>query len=451
MMTKFVLKDYQTEAVQMLRIGLPIVIGQMGFIAMGVADMIQVGMMPDKGVVSVAAAGVSVSLFFTVAVIGLVALGVVAPMISKAKAEGTSLEISALYRSVQRVALILGVVTFALTSIIAYFFDHFGQDPEVTVLAKPFAYIIAASVVPLFLFIAIRQLSDGFGRTRVAMFVTLSALLLNIILNYFLINGIWIFPRLELLGSGIATFISRSYMLFALWFAVRRNPEFAPYLKQKLSKQADLSRRILKIGLPAGLQGFFEVAVFAAAVVIIGWNGKFQQAAHMIAINMCSITYMMASGIAAAGGIRVGHFWGLRDRQLMRLSGNTALYLASGFMFLAAMLFFLLNKQLVGLYTTDPNVVPIAVELLIIGGIFQLSDGLQVTALGILRGIADVNVPTVITLFAYWGVGLPVGYLLGFTFDMKAAGVWLGLTAGLTASAVLLNMRFYRLIRRLRF
>ena len=212
-----------------------------------------------------------------------------------------------------------------------------------------------------------------------------------------------------------------------------------------------MSRRILKIGLPAGLQGFFEVAVFAAAVVIIGWNGKFQQAAHMIAINMCSITYMMASGIAAAGGIRVGHFWGLRDRQLMRLSGNTALYLASGFMFLTAMLFFLLNKQLVGLYTTDPNVVPIAVELLIIGGIFQLSDGLQVTALGILRGIADVNVPTVITLFAYWGVGLPVGYLLGFTFDMKAAGVWLGLTAGLTASAVLLNMRFYRLIRRLRF
>ncbi len=444
------MNNYRNEAKTMLHIGMPIVIGQLGLVAMGVADTIQVGMIAEKGAVCVAAAGVANSLFFTIAIIGLIALGVVAPMISKARSENNSLKINSLYQSTLRVALFLSAVISLIICAVAYFLDIFEQDPEVTALAKPYAYIVAVSVLPMFLFLALRQLSDGFGRTRLAMIVTISALLLNIVLNHIFINGFWFIPRLELLGAGVATLLSRIYMVLAMWFAVHRNKEFAPFLKQKATETGNLIRHILKIGLPAGLQGFFEVAVFAGAVLIIGWSGKYQQAAHLIAINLCSVTYMMVTGLAAAGGIRVGHFWGLHEREGMRVAGNTALGLSGGFMLLCAILFIIFNKWFIGLYTDDANVVPIAVQLLIIGGFFQISDGLQATALGLLRGVSDVNLPTFITLFSYWIVGLPIGYFLSEYYGLKASGVWIGLTAGLTASALLLNWRFYRLVRRIK-
>ena len=300
------------------------------------------------------------------------------------------------------------------------------------------------------MFNALRQLSDGLSKTRLAMVVTLSALLLNILLNWVLINGIWGFPRLELLGAGIATLISRIYMMAALWFFIKNDNYFKDYLLPVKENFNRLVKQILKIGLPSGMQGFFEVAIFAGAVVIIGWYGKYQQAAHQIAINMCSVTYMMVTGVAAAGGIRVGHFWGLKDRHMIILSGSTALAIGAAFMAFCAAVFFLFNNYLVQLYTTDTQVVPVAITLLIIGGFFQMSDGIQATALGILRGIADVNVPTGITLFAYWGVGLPIGIILGEWYGLKAAGVWIGLTAGLTASALLLCWRFYAMVKKIK-
>jgi multidrug resistance protein, MATE family len=444
------MNNYRNEAKTMLHIGMPIVIGQLGLVAMGVADTIQVGMIPEKGAVCVAASGIANSLFFTIAIVGLIAIGVVAPMISKARSENNLLKINVLYQSTLRVALLLGIATCLLSSILTYFLDVFKQDPEVIALAKPFSYLISFSAVPMFFFLAIRQLSDGFGRTRLAMIVTISALVLNIILNAILINGWWFFPRLGVMGAGVATLLSRTYMMIAMWLSVHKDNEFTPFLKQKATETGNLIRHILKIGLPAGLQGFFEVAVFAGAVIIIGWSGKYQQAAHLIAINLCSVTYMMATGIASAGGIRVGHFWGLHERESMRVAGNTALGLSGGFMFLCAILFIIFNKWFIGLYTDDINVVPIAVELLIIGGFFQISDGWQATALGLLRGVSDVNLPTFITLFSYWIFGLPIGYFLSEYYGLKASGVWIGLTAGLTASALLLNWRFYRLVKRMK-
>ena len=449
-MKNIVIESYKNEAKTMLQIGTPIVIGQLGLVAMGVADTIQVGMIPETGAASVAAAGVANNLFFTIAIVGFIALGVVAPMISKAQAENDALKINVLYRSALRVALLLGVITCIITCIITYFFDKFGQDADVTELAKPFSYLISLSAIPMFFFLAIRQLSDGFSKTRVAMIVTISALFLNILLNYVFINGWWFFPRLGLTGTGIATILARIYMVIAMWIAIHRDADLKPFLGKIAPQKANLVRHILKIGLPSGLQGFFEVGVFAAAVVLIGWYGKYQQSAHVIALNLCSVTYMMVTGIAAASGIRVGHFWGLHDRNGIRVAGNTALAISGGFMFFCAVLFIVFNKWFIGLYTDDINLVPIAIQLLIIGGFFQISDGLQATALGLLRGVSDVNLPTFITLFAYWVVGLPIGYLLGEYYGLKASGVWIGLTAGLTASAVLLNWRFHRLVRRMK-
>lgn len=443
------LKSYKKEAIEMIRLGLPIVVSQLGIVAMGVADTIQVGNIEGKSAVSVAASGLSNSLIFTVAIIGLLALGVVAPMISKAEAEKNTEEITLLLKATKRVALYLGFFTFFLCFTLGFFLDILGQDVEVVAVAEPYNRVIALSILPMLIFVGLRQLSDGLGKTQLAMAVTISALLLNILLNWILINGIGFFPRLELLGAGIATLISRIYMAGALWWIIRRDLIFKPYLSPSTGDLQHLIKKILKIGLPSGMQGFFEVAVFAGAVVIIGWYGKYEQAAHQIAINMCSVTYMMVTGIAAAGGIRVGHFWGLHDRRQILISGNAALLMGGSFMAICALIFFIFNQFLIGLYTADANVVPVATTLLLIGGIFQLSDGLQATALGILRGIADVNVPTGITLFAYWVVGLPIGYFLGQYYGLTAAGVWIGLTAGLTVSAILLCWRFYGMVRRM--
>jgi multidrug resistance protein, MATE family len=443
------LQTFKKEALEMLQLGLPIIISQLSMVAMGVADTIQVGQIEGKSAVSVAAAGLSNSLFFTIAVIGLLAIGVVAPMISKAEAEKKDSEIGLLFWAAVQVAFYLGIFIGGLCFSLSFFLHLLGQDAEVVSLAKPFNILISVSVIPMLLFSALRQLSDGLGKTRLAMVVALSALLLNIILNWFLINGYGVFPRLELFGAGIATLISRIYMMLVLWFLIKKDADIKKYLIPLKENTNRLVKQILTVGLPSGMQGFFEVAIFAGAVVIIGWYGRYQQAAHQIAINMCSVSYMMVTGVAAAGGIRVGHFWGLKDRRMIILSGGTALSIGAGFMALCAVVFFIFNQSLVQLYTTDSQVVPIAISLLIIGGFFQMSDGIQATALGILRGIADVNIPTGITLFSYWIVGLPIGLILGQWYGLKAIGVWIGLTAGLTASALLLCWRFYAMVKKI--
>jgi multidrug resistance protein, MATE family len=448
-MTKIDIKAYQQETRTMLELGYPIIISQLGIIAMGVADTIQVGQIEGKSAVSVSASGLVNTLVFTVGIVPLITLGIIAPMISKAKAEGNETEIRQLFKAGKRVSWYLGVVTVVICLIMGFFFDNLGQEPEVTSIAFYYNILMSVSMIPLLYFVALRQLSDGLGRTKIAMVITISAVFLNVLLNWLLINGIGIFPRLELIGSGIATSISRLYMATALWILIHKEPEFKIYTGKAKDDFQHLIKKILTIGLPSGLQGFFEVGVFSAAVVIIGWYGKYQQAAHMIAINMCSVSYMMVTGIASAGGIRVGHFWGLKDKRQMIVAGKTALVLGGGFMALCALIFFIFPQFLIGLYTKDVEVVPIASVLLLLGGIFQISDGLQATALGILRGISDVNFPTLITLFAYWVVGLPIGYLLGNYYDMKAAGVWMGLTAGLTASAVLLCWRFFQRVKKI--
>jgi multidrug resistance protein, MATE family len=230
---------------------------------------------------------------------------------------------------------------------------------------------------------------------------------------------------------------------------IRQKVDYKSFIDKSKNNLKPYITRILTTGLPAGLQGFFEVAVFGAAVLLIGVYGKYQQAAHQIALNMCSVSYMMVTGVAVAGSIRVGHFWGLKDKEAMHRAGTTALILSTCVMSCSAILFFMIPKQLVGLYTDDVRVVSIAVELLIIGSFFQLSDGFQATSMGILRGIADVNQPTILSIIAYWGVGLPLGWVLAERFGMESRGVWVGLTASLTLLAGLLCWRFYAQLKKI--
>lgn len=442
---------YRSEINTTLQLALPIIFGQLGIMLMGVADTIQVGHIAVDAKYNLDAAGIANGVYITIAVFGMNALAVIAPMISKAREMGDDAEVNRLHQASKQVAYWASAVCGNIILIGAWQFEAFGQQPKVTQLAVPYLCIITVSIIPMFIFLAIRQLSDGLSQTRVAMYITLSAVLINILLNHVLINGIWIFPQWGLNGAGVATLIARIYMAASIYIYVRYGKYFQKYLQQPRKSVSDLVLYIFKIGIPSGFQGFFEIAVFSTAAIMIGWLGESPLAAHMIAISPASVTYMMITGLASAGGIRVGAGMGQQSRSAILKSGTTALAISIAFMAVCGILFLTANELIISLYINDETVKPIAVSLLMVAAFFQLSDGIQCVALGVLRGIADVNIPTGVTLFAYWGVGLPIGYVLTFVYQMGAVGMWIGLSAGLTASAILLSWRFYRRAKTIRF
>ncbi|MGA0558979.1 MATE family efflux transporter [Larkinella sp. VNQ87] len=442
---------YKPELGETLRLSIPIVIAQLGVVLMGVTDNLFVGRL--LGAVPLAGAGLSVSLAFLVSSIGVGGLSVIAALVSQANGRGDAAGINRLFRAGLRVAVLLGLLLGLAGVVLAYFFDLFGQTPEVTEIGRNFMLFLSASNLPLFLFVAARQLCDGLSYPRVAMTITLSALIINALLNYVLITGAGPFPELGVYGSALATLLSRTWMAVAMIAYVVKAQRFRPYFlsSYRASAVGDQVRRILKLGLPGGFTFFFEVATFSLAAMMAGWLGANALAAHQIAINMASTTYMMATGISAAGAIRVGNALGRSSQVAVRRAGVAALVLVFGFMSVCAIIFLTANDWLVSLYIRDnPAVATLAASLVIMGGFFQLSDGVQVVGVGMLRGLSDVNVPTIITLFAYWIIGLPMSYILGFWFNWDVVGIWFGLLGGLTMAAFLLPVRFFRLVGRMK-
>ena len=443
--------NYRPEFRDTVQLSIPIIIAQLGVVLMGVTDNLFVGRL--LGAVPLGAAGLANSLSFLMSSIGVGGLTVVAALISRANNQNDPAGVNRLFRAGLRVALLMSFVLGGFSVLLAYNFDLFGQTPEVARLARDFMLVLSGSLLPLLIFVAARQLCDGLRFPQVAMAITLSALLINAGFNYVLITGAGPFPALGLPGSALATLLSRVYMAVAMLLYIYQSGRFKPYLTAAFRSLPTRQEawEILRLGIPGGLTFFFEVATFSLAVVIVGWLGEDQLAAHQIAINMASVTYMMATGISSAAAIRVSAAIGRQSREGAWRAGVSAFLLSISFMGIMAILFLTANEWLVTLYIRDnPAVISIAASLVIIAGFFQLSDGIQVVALGGLRGISDVNVPTLITLFSYWVVALPLSYILAFPLKMDAVGVWIGLLTGLTIAALLLTLRFFRLIGRVK-
>jgi MATE family multidrug resistance protein len=304
--------------------------------------------------------------------------------------------------------------------------------------------IVGLSSIPLMLFQTYKQFIEGLSIMRPAMIIALLANLINAFVNWVLIFGNLGFPELALNGAGWATFASRVFMAIALMGFVMNNKFFKQYDVSFHYRSINwpIIKKILSLGLPSGMQYFFEVGAFSFAVVMVGWLGTKPQAAHQIAISLASISFMAVLGISVAGSIRVGNAVGMKDIQETRRAGFTASLLGASTMLVSGIVFILFRNFLPTLYVNDQEVISYASSLLIIAALFQISDGTQAVGIGILRGLTDVKIPTAITFVAYWIVGLPVGYLLGFTYKMGVQGVWYGLLIALTTSAILLTLRF---------
>ena len=427
--------------VSTFQLAYPVIIGQLGIIMMGVVDSLMVGKL---GAAPLAASSLGGSSAFIVLIIGIGVTYAVTPLVAIAVGAGKFEDCGIYFRQSLLVNSILSIIIVVIIYFAADLIQYFDQPQEVQNQAADYMRIIGFSSIPLLLYQSYKQFIEGLSVMRPAMIITLIANLVNVFANWLLIYGNLGFPALGLNGAGWATFASRSFMALALMGFVMNNKFFKKYDVSFHFKSINwpVIKKILSLGLPSGIQYFFEVGAFAFAVVMVGWLGTAQLAAHQIAINLASISFMAVLGISVAGSIRVGNAVGMKDIAETRRAGFTASLLGASIMFGAGVIFILLRNFLPTLYVNDEVVISYASSLLVIAALFQISDGTQAVGIGILRGLTDVKIPTVITFIAYWIVGLPVGYLLGFTFKLGVQGVWIGLLLGLTTSAILLTLRF---------
>ncbi len=339
-------------------------------------------------------------------------------------------------------------ISFIIALIFQFSFPvlyHFGQDPLVVHSGEHFFSWLIWSLVPMSGFICIKQFYDGIELTRIPMILSGFSVVLNLILNFILIYGWSSIPAFGLEGSGIASFISRTLMFFILTLQMSFNKKLKPFGLWQFTIKLASVRKFLRLALPSSWQHTSEVAAFSALAIIAGWFGPKQQAAHQIAITIAAFSYVIYVGLGTAASIRIGESFGRRDHQLILRNGKDSIALAISLAFFLFIILLFFRHTLVMGFNHDEEVLRIASHLLIYGAAFQFSDALQALGIGILRGLQDVRIPTVITTFSYWMIGIPAGYFFSTTLGMKTDGIWLGFVLCLTISAALLIRRFFRL------
>lgn len=427
-------------------LSIPIIIGHLGHMMMAVTDNVMVGRI---GSVSLAAAGLSNVLFFLILVMGLGISVAITPLVAQAHGAGEIKECGLVLRQGLIVTLVSGLVLFLITLVLADSLDYLDQPQAVVESAKVYMRILGFSIFPMMVFQSYKQFAEGLSITKSAMVITLLANIVNVFANWMFIFGHLGAPAMGLAGAGLGTLLSRMFMAVAMAVVVMKSPylkKFEPF-GSRFHIHVVMIKKLLRIGIPAGFQYVFEVSSFAGASVLTGWIGTKELAAHQIALNLSSISYMFSLGVSAAATVRVGTTFGKKDIKSTRMAGFAAIALICLFMIFFATIFIGFRFVLPGFYISENDVIVIASQILIIAGVFQVSDGIQAVSAGMLRGVMDVNIPTVITFMAYWVIGIPVGYVLGIRIHQGVTGVWIGLLTGLTASAVMMLVRFHLINR----
>ena len=420
----------------------PVMIGQLGHIMVSVADSMMVGRV---GVIPLAGATFAGTIYMTLVLFGLGVSYAITPLVA-AEDKDNQPSLLGFLQNGLLMNFALGTILAIIGFGVSFFLQYFGQIPEVVAEAKGYLQIMSLSIIPLMVFQTFRQYTEGLSDTMNPMTVSIVSNLLNISLNWVFIFGHFGIQPMGLFGAGLATLIARILMPIMIIYLIRKKT-----IGFKFQFEMAGIKQLLKIGIPSGMQFIFEVGAFAGAGIMIGWMGAEELAAHNIALNLSAVSYMAATGIAAASTIRMGNQIRLKDKQNLRLAGFTSFITATGFMAICAILFIVYRDFLPTLYLDDPIVISMASTLLLVAAAFQISDGLQSVGLGVLRGLRDVKIPTVVTFTAFWIVSLPLGYILGFNYGLGVNGVWIGLLIGLTIGAVLHIWRFNRLSGKLKF
>lgn len=436
-----ILSRYTSEFKTNIRLAIPVVMGSLGHILVGLADDVMVGVL---GPIHLAATSLGNSLVFIAIAVGIGFSLALTPLISEADGENDVQKGRNIFQHGMLLNTSLGFAMFIVLLLAKPVLYHLKQPPEVVELAVPYYKIVALSMIPMMMFQGLKQFADGMSQTKYAMKATIMANFVNVFINFLLIYGIWIFPRLELVGAAIGTFISRIAMLIMLIYVLRKQQIFKPFFERLKQQEIQWKyfKKIINLGFPTALQILFEVAAFVGAVLLAGVIGALPQAANQIAMKMASTTFMIAIGVGVAATVRIGNQKGKGDYINLRRIAFSNQLLITFIMLGFSALFFVFHQYLPYAFTQNKEVIDIAAKLLLIAAVFQLADGLQAVIQASLRGIQDVWMPSLLTFIAYWVVGFPISYYLGLHTEYKTIGIWIGLSIGLTTSAFLLFLRF---------
>lgn len=426
-----------------LTLALPIVVSQLGHTLVHLADGIIVGHF--AGTVQLAAVSLVNSLFMLILVLGLGISYGLTPLIAQANGGNNKSECGKLLANSLLINISFSLLLYALVYLVSLqVIDHLGQSPDVVNYAKPYLNYLGFSIIPLMIFQAFKQFTEGLGFTKQAMMISIWGNVVNVFFGIIFVKGMFGISPMGVKGVGLSTLIDRVLMALVMGTYVFRSKHFKSYLtafKLDVINKLQL-KKIIKLGAPVAMQYSFEISAFSGAGILIGTIGKIEQAAHFAALSLAAFTYMLASGVASAATIKTGNNLGSKSYVDLRRSAIASYHVVIVFMSTTAILFILANNLLPYIFTNDVTVIQIAAQLLIIAGFFQLFDGTQVVGLGVLRGIGDVNVPTFITFLSYWVIGIPLGYFLGIYLSVGVKGIWYGLTFGLLTASILLFYRF---------
>jgi len=432
--------NLRRELRPMLRLAVPVVLAELGWMTMGVVDTMMVGRIDAE---SIGAVSIGRALFLVVAIFGIGILLGLDTVVSNAFGAGEFRECHLALLHGVYLSLLMTLPLMAAVFGLSGLLEDWGVDPAVRDLARSYARAVSCSALPIFLYATFRRYLQAINLVRPVMIALISANLVNVAANWVLIFGHLGLPALGVTGAAWATVLASSYMaLFLIAAALLHDRQEGNRLRG-LPLRPVVARlgRLLRLGLPAATQLLLEVGVFALVTVLAGRLAPAALAAHQIALNAASVTYMVPLGISAAAAVRVGQALGRKDRAGAGMAGWTALLLGASFMSLAALAFVAVPRWIVRAFSADAQVIAAGAALLYVAAVFQLFDGIQVVATGALRGAGDTRTPMLWNLVGYWVLGLPVGYFLCFHAGSGVVGLWVGLSIGLiVVGSVLLRV-----------
>ena len=449
------LSQYTKEFSYNIKLAYPVILGMLGHTLISIVDNMMVG---NLGSTELAAVSLGGSFVFIGMSLGIGFSTAITPLVSMADAEKDDNKLRSVFHHGLLSCVILGIFIFTLIVLAKPIMYLMHQPKEVIDLASPYIDWVSFSLIPVIIFQGYKQFADGLSRTKYSMYAIFMANIVHIIINYMLIYGFWIFPKLGIIGAALGTVISRILMVVFMHFIMKNNAQLSPYFKNFSFREIKKSmlKKIASLGIPSAMQMLFEVALFTAAIWLCGSIGKTTQAANQIALTLATTTFMFAMGLSVTATIRVGNNKGLMDYKNLIIVARSVFLLAIILETIFGLLFVILHNFLPNLFLNMENVnqvienkevIIIASKLLLVAAVFQISDGIQVVVLGALRGLQDVKVPMYITFFAYWVVGFPISFYLGKYTELKAVGVWIGLLAGLSTAALFLYLRFHKLTK----
>jgi MATE family multidrug resistance protein len=451
------ISQYTKEFKYNLQLAYPVVLGMLGHTLIMIVDNIMVGKL---GSTELAAVSLANSMIFVALSLGIGFSTAITPIVGEADAEKDTGKIRSAFHNGLFLCVILGFLLFGLVVLGKPIMEMLHQPKEVIVLAKPFLDWVGFSLVPLIIYQGYKQFADGLSMTKYSMYAIVMANILHVIINYCLIYGIWIFPKMGIVGAALGTVISRIAMVVFMHIILSRQEQLKTYFHNfsfsEIKKET--IKKIINLGVPSALQMLFEVVLFTAAIWLCGNIGKTSQAANQIALSLASMTFMFAMGLSVVSMIRVSNQKGLNDYKNLVVVARSIFLLVILIEIVFAILFIVLHNIVPSLFLDmndtkqlldNKEVVFIAAKLLLVAAVFQISDGIQVVVLGALRGLQDVKIPMYITFIAYWVIGFPISYYLGEFTELKAVGVWIGLLAGLSAAALFLYIRFHLITKKL--